>query len=112
MSQQQLDGTQVASLLIDLDHLRAPYRMHAVCAHLQIYARHPVMNYPRKLAGKFDVCMTDIPIHHALPNRQPDVGCVASEVGSASHFDEYLRCSERLLWHCSHKTVRTWYPGG
>jgi hypothetical protein len=52
VTQQQLGGALVASLLVDLGHLRPPHRMLTVNARLKANRRHPVADNARILAGR------------------------------------------------------------
>ena len=52
VAEQELDGTQVAGLLVDLRHFCAPHRVYAISAGFQSNRRHPVADDPRVLAGR------------------------------------------------------------
>ena len=52
MAEQELHGKQVAGLLVELHHLRAPHRVRAIHTGFQSDRRHPVADDPRLLAGR------------------------------------------------------------
>jgi len=51
MAEEQLNGPQVAGLLVNLGDLPSPHRMRAICARLQTNRCDPVADDPRILAS-------------------------------------------------------------
>ena len=52
VAKQELHGTQVAGLLVDLRDFCAPHRVRAISAGFQSDRCHPVSDDPRVLAGR------------------------------------------------------------